>query len=126
MSLTLRLFCVIGAALTFIMIVTKVRRSRLRTEDTVFWIVISLALLIVAIFPNIAYELSSLFGVQAPSNFVFLVTITILLIKEFYNTLVISQLKSKLNELVQENALSSAAPKNGIPSDGDSDCDARR
>lgn len=105
MPLSIRLICVIGAAITFIAIVTRVRRSRVRIQDAIFWILLSFALLVVAIFPGIAFFFAQLLGFQSPSNFVFLVVITILLIKEFTNTLSISALNSRIDQLVQEQAL---------------------
>lgn len=105
MSLTLRICCVIGAALVFIMVVRKVRSARINIDDSVFWLVISFLLLLVAIFPTIAYFFSNLLGIQSPSNFVFLSVITILLIKEFNNTIEISTLKNRINELIEEQAL---------------------
>ena len=62
-------------------------------------------LLILALFPRIAFVLSDLFGFQSPSNFVFLAIVAILLIKEFTASVEIAKLKSKVTYLVQEIAL---------------------
>jgi hypothetical protein len=105
MSITLRILCILGAAVTFIVIAGRVRKARVRIDDSIFWIVFSLALLVIAIFPDIPIFFARLFGFQATSNFVFLVVITVLLMREFLNTIKISTLNSRLDELVQEQAL---------------------
>ena len=116
MSLTLRIFCILGSALVFLMIAKRIRKASIRIEDAVFWIVLSFFFLVIALFPEIAYACSSALGFQAPSNFVFLATITALLIKSFNNTLVISQLNNKVNELIQEDALAEVTLNSHIDS----------
>lgn len=105
MTTTLRILCVVGSAITFFIITRRIKKAGLRIDDTLFWIVFSLGLLVIALFPDIPYLLARLFGFQATSNFVFLTVITILLMREFSNTLKISTLNSRLNELIQEQAL---------------------
>lgn len=108
MSITLRALCVIGSALTFIIIMRRIKKSSVRIDDAIVWVVFSLALLIIAIFPNIPHFFARLFGFQATSNFVFLAVIAILLLREFTNTLKISKLNARLDELVEEQALQQA------------------
>jgi hypothetical protein len=105
MSPTLRALCVIGSAITFWLIIRRVKKASVRIDDCIFWIVFSFALLVIAVFPDIPAFLARLFGFMATSNFVFLVVITILLMREFTNTLKISKLNSRLDELIEEQAL---------------------
>jgi hypothetical protein len=102
----LRLFCLLGAAVTAYGVANSVRKMKIKIEDSIFWILLTAFLLLVAIFPQVAYFLSDLLGFQSMSNFLFVVTIGILLLKEFSNTMQISQLRHKVNELSQEAALS--------------------
>ena len=81
MSLTLRILCILGSAVTFFIIARRVRKARVRIDDSIFWIVFSFSLLFIAIFPNVPSFLARLFGFQATSNFVFLVVITVLLMR---------------------------------------------
>jgi len=105
MSLTLRILCVVGAALTFVGITQQVRKSKIKIEDSLFWVLLTGLLLFIAVFPGVAHFFSHLFGFQATSNFIFLAVIAILLVKEFDNTMQLSQLKHRVNELAQEEAL---------------------
>lgn len=105
MSITLRIVCVLGSAIMFGVIVNRIKKARVRIDDSLFWIVFSFGLLIIAIFPNIPHFFARLFGFHATSNFVFLAVITLLLMREFSNTIKISTLSSRLDELVEEQAL---------------------
>ena len=101
----LTLLLVAGAALTLAFVILKVRKSEIKTSDTVFWFLFVACLLLLAIFPQIAYWLADVFDVQSPANLVFLVIVAILLIKEFTASVEIAKLRSKVTYLVQEIAL---------------------
>lgn len=73
--------------------------------DAIFWVAISLLLVIIAVFPDITYFFADLFGFMSPSNFVFLLVLVLLMAKMFANSSEISMLKHRVNELAQENAL---------------------
>lgn len=105
MSVTLRTLCVVGSSLTFWIIARRIKKASVSIDDSIFWIVFSFTLLVVALFPNVPQFFANLFGFQATSNFVFLAVITILLMREFTNSLKISQLNARLNELIEEQAL---------------------
>lgn len=105
MSLTLRALCIVGSILTFGLIAHRVKKASVSIDDSIFWIVFSFALMVVAIFPNIPTFLAHFFGFQATSNFVFVGVIMLLLMREFANTLKISQLNVRINELIEEQAL---------------------
>lgn len=105
MSLMLRILCVGGSLVTLLFITSNIRRRKVQIEDSIFWVVLAAALLVVAVFPRIATFASTLLGFQAPSNFVFVVVIAILLAKLFSLSTEVSSLKHRLNELAQEEAL---------------------
>ncbi len=105
MTPTLRILCVICSALTFSGMAQQIKKSRIKIEDSIFWVLLSALLLFIAIFPDVASFLAHMLGFQATSNFVFCGLIAILLVKEFHHTMRISQLKHKVNELAQKEAL---------------------
>ncbi len=73
--------------------------------DSVFWLLFSLSLVVLAVFPEIAYVLSHFLGFQAPVNFVFLYVIAVLLVRDFTSTVKNAQQREKLTALIQEIAL---------------------
>ena len=105
MSLTVRILCVIGAILMFLFITNSVRKKRIQISDSIFWVLFSFLILIVAIFPQIAISLSELIGIASPSNFVFLCIIALLMLKVFTLTATVSKLQHRVNELAQEEAM---------------------
>ncbi|MCD8224630.1 MAG: DUF2304 domain-containing protein [Clostridiales bacterium] len=105
MSTMLRICLIVASVLTMAMMMHKIRRSRVRTEDAIFWVLFSLVLIVFSVFPGLAYLLSDLVGTQAPSNFIFTLVIFLLLVKVFSLTVRLSQTEMKLQELVQRIAL---------------------
>lgn len=105
MTINLRIFLVFGAALLLVMVTRKIKKSQFETQDTFFWLGLSILLIIAAVFPGIVYAISDLLGFQSASNFVFLVVIAILLWRLFRLQESLSVLRRKLTVLAQEVAL---------------------
>lgn len=105
MSIALRLLLLIASIFTFLYIVRKLRKSQLQVMDTVFWIVLSTILIVLSIFPQIAYWIANILGIQSPVNFIFLLIIFMLMIRNFLLTIKVSQLEDKLKTLVEELAI---------------------
>lgn len=105
MTLALRITLVIVSFLTLLYIIRKIRASKLRLEDSLFWLCFAVLLLVVSIFPGIFYLLSSIVGTMSVSNFVFLFFIFVLLIECFTLSVRVSQLDTKLRNLTQQLAI---------------------
>ena len=105
MTLALRITLVLVSFLTLLYIIRKIRASKLRLEDSLFWLCFAVLLLIVSIFPGIFYLLSSIAGTMSVSNFVFLFFIFVLLIECFTLSVRVSQLDTKLRNLTQQLAI---------------------
>lgn len=105
MSMGLRILLAIMSAWNFLYVVYKIRKSKLQIEYSVFWIFFSIVLILMSIFPKAVYWLTELVGIQSPVNLVFLAMIFVLIIRNFYMTLELSQTETKLKNLVQEVAL---------------------
>lgn len=105
MTLMLRICLIVASLLTTAVMMNKIRKSKVQIEDSIFWVLFSGALLLFSVFPKAAYLLADLVGIQAPSNFIFMLVIFLLLVKVFSMTMRISQLEAKLRELVQRMAL---------------------
>lgn len=105
MPILLRTFLIIGAVIAFIFVANRVHKSKILMGDAIFWVLLALLLVILAVFPGIAFFFSGLLGFISPSNFVFLLVMVLLMAKAFANSSEISMLKYRVNELAQENAL---------------------
>jgi len=105
MTLALRATLIIVSVLTFYFVTRKVRNSKVRLEDSIFWFFVSGLLLIVSIFPQIFFVLSDVVGTYSTVNFVFLFFIFILLVQVFTLTIRVSQSDTKIRELTQQLAI---------------------
>lgn len=83
----------------------KIRKSQMQIGDSLFWILISIALVFLSIFPEIASLFTKLLGIGTTVNFIFLAMIFILLIKVFFLSIKISQMEEKIKNLVQRIAI---------------------
>ena len=105
MTMTLRIALILVAFATCFLIMRKIRQSKMQIENAIFWIVLSIVLVIYSIFPQVADFCAHLLGIYATTNFLFLFAIFVLIVKVFYMTIHISQLESRIRELVQKMAL---------------------
>ena len=105
MALGIRIILFMGALALFAFVLRSIRKSKMRIEDALFWILLSALILILSVFPGIAAEPAAWFGFQAPVNFVFLFFITVLLVKCFTMSRHTSQLETKIKELSQQIAV---------------------
>ncbi|MBQ2404921.1 MAG: DUF2304 domain-containing protein, partial [Lachnospiraceae bacterium] len=62
-------------------------------------------LIVFSVFPQIVFKMSELVGTQSPSNFIFLFIIFVLIVRMFQMSTKISQLESKLKDLVARIAI---------------------
>lgn len=105
MSLSYRVLLAVGALLILVVMIRKIRKSEVKISDSLFWFFFVLTLIVLALFPEIAYFFSGLLGIESPANLVFLYVIAVLLIREFMSTAELSHLRSKITALAQEEAL---------------------
>lgn len=108
MTAMLRILLVIVSVATMVMMVRKIRQAKVQIEDSIFWLLLAVLLVVFSLFPAVADAMARLFGVYSTANFLFLFTIFLLLVKLFAMSIRISQLEAKLKELVQRMALDEA------------------
>lgn len=114
MSVSLRILLIVAAVITVIWILKKIRKSKVKMEDAIFWLVFSGVLLVLAVFPQISFWLSKLLGIESPANLVFLLIICLLIEKIFTLSIITSQLEEKVSILSAEIAIRSQAQEKEI------------
>lgn len=105
MSPVLRVVLIIGALIATYIVISRVRKSRIRVADSVYWVLCAVLMLLFAIFPGIAFFFAGLLGFLSPSNFVFCIIIMLMLVKLFNLSCDVSRLSDKVEQLAQELAL---------------------
>lgn len=105
MTTVLRVVLIIVSVLTTLMIMRKIRKSQMRIEDSIFWIGFFFMLILFSVFPQIVYFMSDMSGTQTPVNFIFTFIIFVLIMRMFRMTVKISQLETRLRDLVEQIAI---------------------
>ena len=79
--------------------IKKIKKSELKIENSVIWLLGSILLILMSIFSGAVSWVSSALGFEAPVNFVFLCVIGFLLIEVFLDNIRISKLYEKVKDL---------------------------
>ena len=99
MNVVLRIMLLLLSLIAFAFCIKNISKSKLKASNSVIWMVGSILLIIISLFPEIVVFLSKAFGFVAASNFVFFVMIIFLLIELFSADKRISELSEKVKEL---------------------------
>ena len=105
MTVILRCVLIVVSILLTFFVLKKIRQSKVKIEDSIFWVMFALMMVVFSIFPGLADILSDFVVTYSTSNFIFMFVIFILLVKVFFLSLKISQLESRVTELIQQLAL---------------------
>lgn len=114
MSLLFSATLLIGALLMFWFVLRKIRKAELTIADSTFWFLFALSLVLMGVFRDIPFFFADIFGIESPANFVFVYVIAVLVIREFYTTVEVSQLRAKVRNLVQNEALSNHSSRTDV------------
>ena len=109
MTLLLRMILIIVSVLAFTLVILKIRYSKMKIEDAVFWVLMLLMIVVFAVFPAIPDFLARLLGIYSTANFLFLFIIFLLIMKVFAMSVRMSELETRYKELVQNEALERAS-----------------
>ena len=113
MTITLRIILILASTLSFILCVRKIKKSELKIENSIIWLLGSLLLILMIVFSNAVTWISSILGFEAPVNFVWMCAIGFLLIEIFLDNIRISNLNEKLKNLNHYIALKENEEKMG-------------
>jgi len=98
----LQIVLILASLFTFIYVIGRIRKHKLNIDDSILWIIWSVILLILSVFPNLSKELSKLLGFESTSNFILTGFIFCIYIMVFFQNIKISELKEKNKSLVQK------------------------
>ena len=105
MSSKLRIVLILLVILADVYSFRQIRRGKMSLNHSLLWILISLALLLISIFPSIAFRLATLVGIGTPVNLVFLLFAFFSIVLFVYLTNVISKEDRINRRLTQKLAL---------------------
>ena len=112
LPLVLRIILIIISILLLAFVVRSTVKSKMRIEDTLFWLLIVVLILILSLFPQIVEWVANLTGFMSPSNLVLSFFVFILIVKVFSLSKQVSKLEDKVKELAQRIAVNKFEDKN--------------
>jgi len=90
---------------TLVFVVELLRRGVLREKFAALWLLVSAAILVMAIFPANLTSLADLLGVEVPSNLLFLMGGVLLLLVSVQLSHEVSRVEARTRRLAEEIAL---------------------
>ena len=100
-----KIYFIIIALCTFIYIITEVRKKKFSIRESFWWVIASIAMLLLAIFPYSIDKLAAFFNVAYGPSLLFVFAIVFLVFINFKNSKRIAEQQEKIIELAQELAI---------------------
>nr|WP_157524845.1 DUF2304 domain-containing protein [Microbacterium yannicii] len=94
------------ALLVLAIIITMLLRRQLREKYATLWLVIGVAVLILAVFPGLLFGLSDVLGFEVPSNLLFVLSIVLLVGVALHLSWELSRAEEEIRRLAEESAIS--------------------
>ena len=107
MNVASYIFGIAGAVLALSVVVEMLRRRRLRERHAVWWILAGVLALIVGIFPPLLEWAADAVGIDVPTNLVFFVSLTLLVLVCVQHSAELTDLEDKTRALAEHSALQS-------------------
>lgn len=92
----------IAAIILLIIIVLSLKRNSMSIKNSVAWLLLPIAFIVIAIFPGPFADFANWLGFETLANFIFVVIIALLIILCFSLTHTVSRLQSQITTLIQE------------------------
>nr|WP_317283888.1 DUF2304 domain-containing protein [uncultured Sellimonas sp.] len=108
MDIKIRILLIVATVVCFLFLKHGVKKGKLRSDYMMGWIIGSICLIIISIFPQIIYALSDIIGVISPANAVFLIVIFFLIILVFILFNKVAALEEKQKDIIQEISMERA------------------
>jgi hypothetical protein len=105
MTLSLRIFLIVGILAFFLIIFLMLRKKNLNLKYTLLWIFAALIMLIVSIYPSVIYSISKIIGIETPVNTVFVIGGIFSLLLILSITVIVSHFNNRIRKLSQTIAL---------------------
>jgi hypothetical protein len=97
-------FAVVGL-LVVVIVFSSVKKKKFSEKESFFWMLLSIGMLILAIFPSIIPYITNLVHIEYPPSLLFLIAILFIILIIFRLTEYISTMREQLKDLSQNFAL---------------------
>jgi hypothetical protein len=103
--MTASILAVAASIATFVFVFILLRRGVLQEKYAVLWLTVSGIALVLAVFPGLLRSVSDALGIQTPSNFLFFITIVLLVLVSVQLSYELSRHEMRIRRLAEEIAL---------------------
>ena len=105
MNIGLRMGLTIASVAVLIVVALLISKKRLNIKYSIVWLIWSLLLVFMSIFPETFYGISDLLGIELPVNAVFLIIIALLYALTLFVYIMISKHNEEIVKLTYQVAL---------------------
>ena len=98
-------FSVLGAVLLLGTLIVLIRRRKLLVEHAILWLAIFVIFTLIAVFGGLLGRISAFFGILYPPAALFIILLTGVFVLLLYFSVLISEMKRKMNDIAIRNAL---------------------
>ena len=95
----------VGSVITLVVLFEMLRRHQLREKYAVFWVVVAVAAIVVAVYPQVLFWAAQVTGVEVPTNLLFFVASFVLLVVTVQHSYELGRLEERTRSLAEELAL---------------------
>ncbi len=95
----------VGSVITLVVLFEMLRRHQLREKYAVFWVVVAVAAIVVALFPRLLFWTARVVGVEVPTNLLFFVASFVLLVVSIQHSYELGRMEERTRTLAEELAL---------------------
>jgi len=100
-----QLSLILGVLIYLSILIVLIVRKKVNIRYTILWLLATIVMLILAIFPQLITTLARLMGISEPTNLLFVIQGFFVLLIVMYLTTIVSWLTNRLNRLTQHHAL---------------------
>lgn len=105
MSIRLQIALIIVTLIYFFTLTRSIKKQKLRTEYAVVWVLFSIILIVMSVFPQIPGFIANMLGIATVINAIYLLIIFFLCCLIYFLYTKVSLLEEKLKNLIHEVAL---------------------
>ncbi len=100
-----RIFFIAVAVILILYIYRNVRKNQISQDESILWMIGAIIILIFGIWPELIIKLADVVGIDYAPSLLFLLSCVFLFVFCFRNSQMLSELKEKNKELIQDAAL---------------------
>jgi hypothetical protein len=96
---------IVASVVILVLLFEMMRRHRLREKYAMIWALVSLAILVLAVFPGVLTAATELLGLQVPANLLFFGASIVILLLTLQHSSELGRLEERTRTLAEEVAL---------------------